>query len=209
MKKTILALLVLFLLANGAQAKDETSTDGDEVHLSGKVKDEHNRPVAKAQVILHDQDSQLGVDTTDKTGGYDISHRPVTRCAIQVVPAPTTGLAQAIMTQLRGDESRHMMIIVKRGFTVQGRVLVKGQPLKGVLVRAVPGEEDAIHNGGEVLTDKQGRFRMTVTPGEKVFEVHNRIWKHATGVHSQKYVVTADGAMPDIIVPSLMQAGAP
>lgn len=176
--------------------------------VSGKVTDSHGLPVKGAKLTLIDMQSRERVSgKTDKDGHFEISHEPGKTEALQVIPPAKTGLAQAIITNIPGDEGRHVLVSLKPGLWVTGRVVSSGYPLKGVRVKVIGRGNDAMHDGGEAQTNGRGQYALSVTPGEKVFEVSEVRDSAVIGLHRQKHRVTTGGALPDIEVPPSQTAG--
>jgi hypothetical protein len=208
-RKAGLALLFLCLF-NGLAAFPAVAAK-DEQHLieiAGKVTDERKAPVKRALVILTDRDHRTTQKTrTDGHGHFMFSHLPSGGETLQVIPAVKSGLAQAVLTDVPGDEGRHVLISVRKGFLVKGRVVSGDQALKNVTVRVITHDGDNVHGGGEDVTDGKGAFALVLTPGQKTVEVTDITNPQLVGSYKQKYNVTADGTMPDLKVPASRPAG--
>jgi hypothetical protein len=202
MRAILISAAVAVLLAVPALAQQ------NKVKVTGKVVDGTGRPVAHALVIMRDRDSDSEVHaSTDIRGHYEAMHPPERRCLVQVIPPAKSGMAQAILNDVPADEGRHMVISVHKGFLIRGRVMSGDKPLKDVRVRAFPHEGDSSHDGGEATTDSHGNYQMVLTPGTKVLEVTRSHDRKGLGIVQHEYNVTADGAVPDIAVPTNVLSG--
>jgi hypothetical protein len=179
------------------------------IEIAGKVTNEHKAPVKRALVILTDRNSGAAQKThTDRLGHFTFSHPLSGLQSLQVIPAAKTNMAQAVLTDLPGDEPRHVLISVRKGVTVAGRVLFRDKPLKNVTVRVRTHDGDTVHGGGQTVTDGKGVYQLVLTPGEKTFEVTDVANKESVGIYKENFHVTTPGTMPDLKLPASKTAGA-
>ena len=87
-----------------------------------------------------------------------------------------------------------------------GRVVYEGEGLKGMLVRAVPSNNEAsssgaIHDGGLTTTDGKGKFRLILTPGPKTLIVSNQKYSGLKSEVRQSVTVISDIEAPDVVLP--------
>lgn len=192
-------LLGLCLLAPAA------AFASDELVLKGKVTDQDNKPVSRARIILHDRDSGSALKArSNRHGEFEIKHERATSESLEVLPPPGTGLAQVFVENISGEETKHFIVQLKRGFSVCGRIVGDGKGLKGLQVRAYPQADrqnpDTVHGGGTVSTDGSGAFRMVLTPGAKILEISNKKYPGLETFARHRCVVTADTVIPDLVL---------
>lgn len=203
---SLLIPLICGLAAQCAAAKDEPVL----FEIAGKVKDEQKAPVKNALVILTDKDRHTTMEThTDKQGHFSFEHPKGGQQMLHVIPSLKSELAQAFLTEVPGDEGRHVLVCAHKGFLISGKVTHNSQPLKRVSVRVMPHDEDLVHGSGLATTDGKGQFRMVLTPGSKTVEVTDIANQELVGSYKQHYKVTADSVMPELKVPSAKPAAVP
>lgn len=171
-----------------------------EVH--GTVLDDSNHPLRWVQVQLWSKDGSISETTeTDKKGEFEIVHAPNnSKCFLEVMAPSKLGLASAIV-DIPGNESRRLVVALKRGFLVRGKVTAHGKGLKGVIVKAVSAElgsnlKARVHGGGAAVTDRGGKFEMVLTPGNKKLTILNK-----------QYTDLADHAEIDVSISSDTEIG--
>jgi hypothetical protein len=212
MRRAIFLMTTVMLLTSAAPApaKDAKLDKPKPVRVSGKVLDTSGNPIRDAQVFLIDHERRLRLsDRTDADGMFDIKHERVGFDSLQIVPPLETHLAQAILKDMPAKEGRHVVVNLKPGVQVIGRVLAAGHPLKGVTVRAIAKSSDAIHDSAEAVTNKKGQYELLLTPGEKIFEISDVQDNAVVGLHRVSEIVRAAGALPDIDVPANRTASDP
>jgi hypothetical protein len=174
--------------------------EGDaDATIGGRITNPAKRPVANAEVrILDEHGDILKSGNCDGDGTFSITHRSCEKCSLVVIPDERTGLATALIDDVAGDESRNFMITLHRGFSVSGRVTFEGKGLKGVPVKVSPVEaaQEHVHGGGFAKTGRDGRFRMTLTPGKKMLLVLSDRYAG----HGVEFTVTSDMELPDFVI---------
>jgi hypothetical protein len=209
MRLWTLLVAVSLLTTAAAQAKKVRVDDPPPVSVSGRIADPEGNAVANASIYLVDRLNQLKLDArTNAAGHFEIKHERVPFQALQIVPPPGSGLAQAILKDIPAHEGRHVYVKLKPGVTVTGRVLAGGRPLKGATVRALAKVGDTVHDTAEAVTDRKGLYSLSCTPGEKIIEVSDVHDSTIVGVHKERHKVLDSCALPDISVPANRTAGA-
>lgn len=179
------------------------------VTVSGKILDHYGKPVSGAQVYLIDRENRLRLSgKSDVEGHFSIKHDRVDFDSLQIVPPAERKLAQAILKDIPASEGRHVVVNLKPGVHVSGRVVAMDRPLRGVTVRAIAKSGDSIHDSAEAVTDKKGQYNLFLTPGEKIFEVSDVRDNASVGLHREREMIRGDGTLPDIKVPPARTAGA-
>lgn len=200
----IIALIVLSPV-NGSLAQNANPT------VRGTVTDEDLKPVNRAQVQLISQDGAThcqGVTGID--GRFVLMHKPSDSCCLEVCPPKGSSLASAWIEPISGEESRRIVVELKHGFEIHGRVVHAGGGLKGLTVAISPIDKDSkteklVHGQGRSLTNKNGQFEMILTPGMKCLTISNERYPELVSSLSCKLVVKDDGIIPDIELPNRQQ----
>jgi hypothetical protein len=196
-------VLSLFLFFQAATwAEDELPT------VRGTVTDENLNPLAGAEVRL--KSSNNSVDLTAVTGAngqFMLPHEPCKRLCLQVSPRKGSSLATASIDNISGEESRRIVVELKHGFEIHGRVVHENKGLKGlsvsVIAESAKGKaQEFVHGGGMTRTKGNGAFEITLTPGMKVLKITNERYQDLVPSFSRRLSVTADGVIPDIELPS-------
>jgi hypothetical protein len=210
MQKSSIALLALMTLLAAPAAFGKVTLDKlKPVTISGKVCNAQGEPVRGASVSLIDHDSHFRLSTkTDETGHFLIKHERVQFDSLQIVPPTRLHLAQAELKDLPRTEGRHILVTLKPGIEVTGRVTIGGQPLRGATVHAIAKSSDVVHDRAEAITNKKGLYTLLLTPGEKIFEITDIDDSSVVGLHRASQVVRASGALPDIEIPANRSVGA-
>ncbi len=186
----------------------------EELFLKGKVTDQQNKPVSGVRIILTDKNSgAILKGRSNRRGEFAIKHERTASESLEFVPPAGSELAQASVENISGEETKHFIMQLKKGFSVSGRIVGDGKGLKGLLVKAVPRADkqqqpDTVHDGGTVSTGGSGLFRMVLTPGAKTLEVSNGKYPHLEAFATHKCVVTSDTIIPDLVLPRLSSKGA-
>ena len=199
--KSILVALALCFVPAAYGEEDE------QLYVNGKVTDQHNNPVAGAKLFLKDKASgKRLIAEANSRGDFQLKHPPTVRESLEVIPPSKTGLAQAFLDNISGERTKHVIVQLKKGFSVDGRVLVDGKGAKGVWVTVVPqttkGMNDPIHGGGRTITDGSGSYHLVLTPGRKKMLLTNDRYEHVAGEAWHEVTITGDTAMPDLSLPS-------
>ncbi len=176
--------------------------------ISGRVTDPSSNPVAGAKVVVFDDEATWSVSaTTDGNGKFSVRHEPCTSCFVEISPRKKGELAAALIEEVNGKVSRRFLIQLHQGFSVRGCVVSEdGKPLKGVVVKissADPGEDSSakIHGGGAAVTAKDGNYQLCLTPGHKRLTIINENYPMLVKHLVQKFQVTSDGALENIVLP--------
>ncbi len=116
------------------------------------------------------------------------------------------GLASAIVEGIPGNETRNVIVTLKKGFLVSGRVVGNDKGLKGIIVKAISAdlnknEKARIHGGGAVVTDRGGKFEMVLTPGRKKLVLLNKQYSEFSDHAEIDVTVSADTDIGNIEVP--------
>lgn len=209
MLKSLILLAATLVAVNVPALAGEFKTDTPtKVDVTGKIKDQHAQPVKGAQVFLIDRQSGQRLQAkTDKAGHFKISHDRSDFETLQVIAPEESGLAQASLSDIPAHDGRHVLVSLRPGVVVRGKVQTAGKPLKGVTVRAIPKTHDIVHDSGETKTNGKGEFSLTITPGEKIFEIIDFDNADGSGLHRETHLITTGGALPDMIVPATRTAG--
>lgn len=176
--------------------------------ISGQVRDDKNNILPGIKVDLWTNDGAVSLTTRTNEGGkFTFKHPSCGPCFLEVMAPRKSNLASALVDDIPGDEGRTVVVTLKRGYPVFGRVTSQGKGLKGIVVKAYSRRHDTdrkerVYGGGAVLTRGGGDFEMTLTPGEKKFVLLNnkydRIAKHAN--INAKVIVETD--LGDIEMPA-------
>ncbi len=209
MRKSLILVAATLFTVNAPATAGKFKTDKPtKVNVSGKINNQHAEPVIGAQVFLIDRETGQRLQAkTDKDGQFKISHDRSDFESLLVIAPAEAGLAQATLSDIPAHEGRHVLVSLKGGVLVRGKVLAAGKPLKGVTVRVIPKTTDVVHDSGETSTNGKGEFSLTITAGEKIFEVIDFANDAARGLHRETHVVTTGGALPDMIVSATRTAG--
>jgi hypothetical protein len=210
----VTALIPAFLLFAAIQCAG-ISKDGFDltVHekrpmLIGRVTDANLKPLGSVQLKVTSPDSKLKISTDTKDdGSFQIAHDPCKICALEAFPPKGSNLAPARLDNLPGDTTRRLVIELKEGFEISGRILGNGKGLKGLAISIVPANDQSskpssIHGSASATTDKAGSFSMLVTPGAKKVTIANDRYPRFTKSFSTQIDVTAGGGIADISLPA-------
>lgn len=153
--------------------------------ISGRITDSTGKPIPHVSVRLWLED--LGLSSSqlsDANGYFEIEHKLCKSCTLEVVPNQNKGLASALIERIPGDSTRKIIVELKNGFLVCGRVIHDGKGLNGIALRVfASGHDNAshsqVHGGGTALTKKDGSYSLILTPGPKTLVAvnnHYKIW---------------------------------
>jgi hypothetical protein len=186
--------------------------DEEELHkIGGRVIDHLKRPVSGANVRLYDEEGDvLKADRSESDGSFDLSHKPSgNKCLLEVIPREDSGLASALIEGVPGDKDRSFVVELHQGFSVSGRIEHAGKGLKGIVVKVSPAlshtEHTDVHGGGFAVTGRDGRFHMTLTPGNKHLEIYNEKYGDLSRRFESSFTVTAALSLPDVMLPASAQ----
>lgn len=148
--------------------------------MSGQVRDYNNKVVEGIKVALWNTDNSVSLTTkTDAKGKFSFTHEKCGPLFIEVFAPKESNMASALVDDVPGDEARSVIITLKKGYPVTGRVLCDGKGLKGIVVKAYSkdhhrDQKARIYGGGAVETERGGRFSLTLTPGDKKIVLLNK-----------------------------------
>jgi hypothetical protein len=124
------------------------------------------------------------------------------------VAAHQKRLASAIVEDISGDENRSVLVSLKPGHLVSGRVVdASGTGLKDVLIKVFAEEHKTehsarVHGGGAVNTGSGGEFEMILTPGRKHIIVLNKRYGEVGERFDAKVNIKEDMRIADIQLPA-------
>jgi hypothetical protein len=181
--------------------------------IGGRIVDSMHKAVNGVEVRLFDESgNSIKTDRSSAAGSFALEHKACGKCMLEVIPDEKSGLATALFDSVPGDKDRKFIVELHHGFTISGRVMNEGKPLKGIVVKALPADlEDVhahIHGGGFAITNRDGQFHMTLTPGHKKLRMFNDRYNGVIAEHETEIAVEAPAALPDIIMASLHQEDA-
>jgi hypothetical protein len=191
--------LVAFCGAGAALAHDELPT------VAGRITNATKKPCADVEVrVLDEYGNILKSDNSDDEGQFSCEHKVCHKCMLEIIPGEKTGLATALIENVAGDKSRSFMIELHHGFVVSGRITAEGKGLKGIIVKVSPVESEStghdIHGGGFAITGRDGRFHMTLTPGEKKLHVYNTKYDDLAKGMTHRFTVTSEVSLSDVVL---------
>jgi len=204
-RRSLLVLGSLMLLTAGAaRAHEQLPTVG------GRITNATKKPCANVEVrVLDENGDLLKSDNSDSEGKFSCEHKVCHKCMLEIVPADKTGLATALIENVVGDKNRSFIIELHHGFVVSGRVTAEGKGLKGVVVKVSPVESEPaghdVHGGGFATTGRDGRFHMTLTPGEKKLQIYNTKYDDLEKRVTQHFTVTSELSLDDVVLPAAKQ----
>ncbi len=180
--------------------------------ISGRITDPESRPVSGAKVVVFDDEATWSAsDVSDSDGKFSIKHDLCKSCFVEITPRQKGELAAALIEEVHGNANRRFLIQLHRGFAVRGCVVSKdGKPLKDIVVKISSAEasEDSserIHGGGAAVTAKNGNYELCLTPGHKRLTIINEKYPTLVKHFVQKFQVTSDGALENIVLPEKTQ----
>lgn len=184
-----------------AQARGKSKTDGPSFALSGRVVNIKGEPAANVPVLLWEADGELSLATkTSAAGEFVFEHQGAGPLTLEVLPPLKSGFACALLEGLPGKADRKLIVKLRPGFLVSGRVEHEGKGIKGVIVRFTPGTNvdgpQKSHGGGAATTAKDGTFNLNLTAGPKSLLILNT-----------KYAALKKRIEKEIVVEDEMQLG--
>ncbi len=196
---------IYFVMGNSVQAAETYGC----YKLSGRVTDSANNPVKNVRVECWERKDNGFISSTytDNKGEFQFAHDPCGPLFLEVTAPVKTHLASAIVENIPGTEARNVLISMKHGYLVEGKVTSReGKPVKGVVLKAFASghafkSSERVHGGGAVVTAKNGSYKMVLTPGEKTFVLLNQNYKEYASYSSEKRTVTHDQMIVDLQIP--------
>jgi hypothetical protein len=204
-----ICLALLFLPIASAFAKEpELTVEEKEPVLSGRVTDAANQPLKNAQVLLTIPNSTFrAAQMTKADGNFALPHEPATLCHLEVLPPKDSGLASALLDHIPGEATRRVVIQLKPGLSIKGKLTGDGKGLKGlkILIEPVQEKDKSVHANGWAKTGNNGEFEVTVIPGMKRFTVTNTRYEEFVASYHTDLKITESGAIPDIALPPIVK----
>jgi hypothetical protein len=184
-----LLLLLLPAHAERVKFKAPASKEAATFTLSGRVVNAQGKPMGGLPVLLWEKDGELSLSCkTSRNGEFDFEHREAGELVLEVNPPLKTELAQAMVEGLPGKEGRKIVVSLKPGHLVSGRVMHAGKPLKGLIVRA-DALEAGVHSGGVTVSQTDGSFGLILTPGAKRLSLVNNTYSDLPKTAGKKILV--------------------
>ncbi len=196
-----LAIFCFFLTASFISS--ESSASAREFAVSGVVHDSFRKPVKGVEVFLWEPRAGKVIESGHSNGEglFKLVHEECDELNLEAAPDESTGLAGAIVERINGGQDRKVIIELKRGFLVKGRVTHGEKGLRGVTVKALASEKQhgaTVHGGGTAKTSRGGYFSMILTPGPKKIVVVN---DHIDGLQHKlehSVVITEDVTLDNL-----------
>ncbi len=196
---SLLSLTFLAISNSPAQALQKV--------LSGQVRNDKNKTLSGVKVDLWTTDNSVSMTTrTDDEGKFSFRHPKCGTCTLEVFAPKKSNLASALV-EVPGDEARTVMVSLKKGYPVFGRIVSNGKGLKGIVVKAYSArhernEKERIYGGGAVVSQRGGDFSMTLTPGDKKLVLLNNKYDHITKMMSLATKVITETDLGDLEMPT-------
>lgn len=189
-------------LAEKGSVSQRSIKNGMPAHiLSGRIVEGNGRGLAGVSVLLWDEEGDLSLSSrTDNEGEFSFEHKPCGPLTLEVLPPLKAGYASVLLESLPGKVSRKLIVKLRPGFVVSGRVEHQGKGLKGVIVRVSPGTKegpDSAHGGGAATTAKDGSFSLILTAGQKKLTILNTRYQALTRSIEKEFVVHGEEQLGD------------
>ncbi len=206
----LLLLLVLFSPVAAAYKASDVMTDVDtDVHyfsISGRVVDQAQKPVGGVTVLLWEQDGDLTMEKkSNGAGEFSFEHKPCGDLSLEVKPDQQLKMASALLENLPGGETRKIIVELKKGFLVTGRVTHDGKGLKGLIVRVTAvgaiDKRTKVHGGGADETGRGGAFDLILTPGQKKLLIINDKYPQYARHLEKTFTVSDDSHLGKLELP--------
>jgi hypothetical protein len=204
----ISAALSMVLFSRPCQAnKFPLTVHEKQPMLIGRVTDSDLKPLGSVQLKLTSPDTNLKVTAVTKgDGSFEIAHDPCKICQLEVYPPKGSKLASALLDNLSGESTRRLVIQLREGLHVIGKVTGNGKGLKGLDLTFVPVDAEtskraSVHGSGLTRTGKNGSFSLTVTPGMNRLTIDNDRYPEFEEHFDTHVNVTGGGDIPDIVLP--------
>ncbi|HEY9785126.1 MAG TPA: carboxypeptidase regulatory-like domain-containing protein [Candidatus Obscuribacterales bacterium] len=177
-----------------------------QVEIRGRVTDQQQKPIAGVPVSAWDQDGEWSISTkTDENGRFSLNHKNCDKVFVEVAPPLKSSLASALFEGLPGDKTRQIIVHLRKGFAVRGKVVREnGQGIKGVVVKISSLQQAGsgnAHDGGAIVTASDGSFKLILTPGAKMMQIINSRYPDLKERVEQRFQVTFDGSLDPVIIP--------
>lgn len=176
--------------------------------LKGKIIDSDGNPVAGAKIVLHDEErDEKKSGKTNSKGEFAIEHQACSFVSFDAMPPKKSGLTSAHYSHVSGEVSKHVIVRLHKGFLVSGRILSEGRGVKGLEVKAIAtekgkhGNDSTIHGGGKSVTDSEGNYTLTLTPGKKTIQIKNELYSNLSPLYQHEFTITGDSKLPDMTLP--------
>lgn len=202
MRSLISSLTICIVLLFPAVSAEST-------FLKGKVLDAEGKPVGGAKIIVHDEDkAEDSSGKSDGKGNFAVEHEPCNSLSFDVVPNPKSGYSRAHYAHVSGEQSKHFIVQLHKGFKVSGRILAEGGGVKGLEVKFIGKDEGVgtshvVHGGGVATTDGDGEYELLLTPGKKLVQIKNELYSNLSPVYQHEVTITSDTKLPDMTLPLL------
>lgn len=176
--------------------------------ISGQVRGDKNEILRGVKVDLWTTDGSVSMSTrTDSKGKFSFTHEKCDTCFLEVFAPKKSNLASALVDDIPGDEGRSVIVTLKKGYPVTGRVISEGKGLKGVIVKAYSSAHDRnrkerVYGGGATITDRSGNFQITLTPGDKRIVLLNNKFDKLSKSTSFNAKVIVETDLGEIELPS-------
>jgi len=144
----------------------------------GRVVDQRQKPVAGVSVLLWESNGALSMEgKSNASGEFKFDHKPCGDLCLEVDPEHHLKLACALLQNLPGEETRKIIVELKQGYLVTGRVVHNGKGLKNLIIRVkpvgAPDKRAKVHGGGASETGRGGAFDLVLTGGDKKLVIIN------------------------------------
>jgi len=174
----------------------DVNADVHSFSISGRVVNQEQKPLSGVSVVLFESGGQLSMESkTNGNGDFKFPHRPCGDLCLDVLPEHGLKLAEATLENLPGSETRKLIVELKKGFLVTGRVTHDGKGVKGLIVRAKPvaakDKRTKVHGGGTAETGRGGTFNMILTEGKKNLIIINEKYP-AYSSHTEAAITVDD-----------------
>jgi hypothetical protein len=199
----------LSLLVSAYKASDVMTDVDTDVHIfsiSGRVVDQKQKPMGGVPVLLWETDGDLSLEATSNGAGeFKFDHKACGELCLEVKPDHGLKLASALIENLPGGETRKMIVELKSGYLITGRVTHAGKGLKGLIVRVTPvgaiNKRSKVHGGGADETGRGGAFNLILTAGEKKLLVINEKYPQFSRHIETTFSVSDDAHLGKIELP--------
>lgn len=231
MQKTLLSCLFLLLLllsglslfglspVYGGEPKFKLPPPPDPTRhvISGRVLLPDGKALGDCVVRLWEASGEVSLETKTKSNGeFSIPHNNCGKLTLEVIPELDKGCSQSLVENLPGDETRKLIVRLRQGHLVTGRVVaeeaVNGvalaglmrkknatvlRGLKGLTIKVEPldkGDDGRAHlyGSGGCETGRQGSFSMRLTAGKKKLTIYNELYPELVKAGSKEIIVDGD-----------------
>lgn len=215
LRKTLFGLIgsmvVLVPQACGAaepKFKEPPPPDPSRFVISGRIVDRRGEAVKDCTVRLWEPKGKVSLETRCKPSGeFSIPHNESGALTLEVLPPEASGYAQSLVEKLPGNESRKLIVRLRPGHLVTGRILdCDGKRgLKGLIIKVEPldkGEDGQahLHGSGGCETLKKGVFSFRLTEGKKKMLIINELYSSLPPVSAKEFQVSGDTHLGAIVL---------